>query len=399
MAARILVCNDGVASPNKGDQAILMAMREAFARYLGDAEVRYMPYSGSRTPARLAALFSCLLRSDLLVLGGGHPFQDLTSQMFLLFGLGLLSTARLLGVRTLCYAVGAGPIEKEFSRACVPRVLNLCDRIAVRDAVSFHLLRELGVQEEKLVLTADAAFDLSSIAPERALQLLCGEGVPVDAKPRFAVSLRRWFCFSHRFLPAGPRRPRGTMRAEAEYLTQVLVDFLDWLVVEVGATIVFVPMRAAQGVHDYGQDDDRYSAEVRERLVHKDRTYLLRADYRPDELKGIFSQMDAVISVRMHPLVLAAAAGVPVLGIPFTAAKGEGLFEGIGQPDDYVYITELTFERLCGRFLAMWRRRGETAVRLRARTSVLREMARVNAALVAELSGCAAAPGAGKTGP
>ena len=53
---RIVLCNDGVDSANKGDQAILRAMLPALRERFPDARIEVFSYSGTRSPRRVLKL-------------------------------------------------------------------------------------------------------------------------------------------------------------------------------------------------------------------------------------------------------------------------------------------------------------------------------------------------------
>ncbi|HVS01166.1 MAG TPA: polysaccharide pyruvyl transferase family protein, partial [Thermoanaerobaculia bacterium] len=374
----VVVCNDGVGSPNKGDQAILRAMLRELSAIEG-VQIACFPFSGGRRPRERLRLLWAVVRADVFVLGGGHPFQDLTSQLFLLFGLALILLAKLTGATAICYAVGVGPIGSRLGRAVTGRVLRYADEILVRDPVSRDLLIALGVPSQRLTLTADAAFALPAAPAERVDAILRAEGLAPAAGPWIAVCPRRWFTFRHRLLPAEFYRRSESEEAATGAVTRALVELLDWLCGEQGFHVLFVPSRRSiLAGRDRGQDDDLYSREILAAMGHGDRATVLAGDYEPEELKGILARMDLVLSVRMHPLVFASACGVPVIGIPFTRAKGEGLFSLLGL-DSYLDIEAVDGERLRQLFLATWERREEIREQLRRRAPELARAARRNA--------------------
>jgi len=375
---KIVLCNDGVDSANKGDQAILRAMLPALGERFPDARMEVFSYSGTRSPRRVLKLLRAMRGCDTVILGGGHPFQDLTSQSFLLFGLLLIGVAKGLGKKVFCLGVGAGPVASRLGRFLTGPLVDRADGIGVRDRASRDLLRELGVREERMDLTADLAFPLPSAGTERALKILEEEGVPRDETPAVGISLRRWFHFHHRFLPGTTRPVSVEDRQQADRTDRAYVRFLDSLVDDWGVRLVFVPMRKARSEDDYGQDDDRYSEEIREKLRNRERTFVLKGDYTPEELKAVLGLMDMVIAVRMHAIILAASSGVPVMGIAITPAKGQGVFEVLSLESGFLPVESLDYPLLRERFSALWRRRKETEALFRKRMKTWNERALKN---------------------
>lgn len=379
---RMVICNDGVDSPNKGDQAILRAMLRDFAGLGDDVEISTYSYSGGRRPADRMRLLWSVARADLLVLGGGHPFQDLTSQLFLLFGLFLIVWARITSTRVVCYAVGVGPIGTRWGRALTGRVLDRADDVLVRDPTSREILVELGVAPAKLTVTADAAFTLPPAPGERIDEIFRAEGLSPGAEPLVAVCPRRWFLYRHKLLPAEyyPRPQREV--AGTQRVTSALVAALDSICEHHSVRLLFVPSRKSRlPGRDFGQDDDLYSREIVDRMRHGDRAAVLQGDYTPEELKGILCRAALVVSIRMHPVIFAAACAVPVVAIPFTRAKGEGLFSLLGL-DSYVDIEELDAERLERLFEEAWSNREGIRARLAERAAELTHRAQRNVEVV-----------------
>lgn len=137
------------------------------------------------------AVAKCMLESDLFVLGGGGLFQ--THHKFTLPGLydyvqgdiagyaRPLLMARQMGVPTVLWAQGVGPLEGEWPRQIVKDVFSHATYASVRDEGSSSLLRELGV-ERRLVVAPDPVWAL----PVEARAPVAGR------KQRIGLVLREW---------------------------------------------------------------------------------------------------------------------------------------------------------------------------------------------------------------
>ncbi|MDR3311174.1 MAG: glycosyltransferase, partial [Oscillospiraceae bacterium] len=112
------------------------------------ARSRFNPFS----------LFWTLLRSDLLIFGGGSLLQDATSTRSLVYYCSVLRLARLCGAKTVIYANGVGPLTREANRRRVLREVSRAAVVTLRDKASEAELISLGVAPEKLTVTADPAF-------------------------------------------------------------------------------------------------------------------------------------------------------------------------------------------------------------------------------------------------
>jgi len=168
---------------NLGDEALLSGLSGGL-RALG-AEVCVLSGDPAGTRAlhgvaaagRYRGVPAALWRSDALVSGGGGLLQDASSSRSLSYYLTLLRLARRLGKRTCVYAQSVGPLS-DGGRRRVARALRGVP-VAVRDAASQALLRELGVAS---ALVADPALLLA--CPPPAEREPAGEVRPVLLIPR-----------------------------------------------------------------------------------------------------------------------------------------------------------------------------------------------------------------------
>ena len=137
---------------NTGDEAIALAITRELKKQGID------PVLLSNDPAESARLYGCeavprmqpldvgraLLRSDLLLSGGGGLLQDKTSARTLTYYLAIIRMAKLMGKRVFVFNQSVGPLS-EAGRQQVQRGLRGVD-VIVRDRGSLELLTQLGVR-------------------------------------------------------------------------------------------------------------------------------------------------------------------------------------------------------------------------------------------------------------
>lgn len=179
---------------NLGDEALLAgllrALRARGAEHL--AVLSLDPPSTARQHAvrthhRLLGLAPALLRSDVLVSGGGGLLQDTTSTRSLRYYLSVITLARRLRRRVVVYGQSLGPLSdagRERVRAALPAV-----PLGLRDDPSLALASTLGLRAHSV---ADAALLLSP-PPERprATLLLVPRGDQPLANEALATLARR----------------------------------------------------------------------------------------------------------------------------------------------------------------------------------------------------------------
>ncbi len=292
----------------------------------------------------LLQIIRVLIRADAFISGGGGLLQDSTGRGFSIpYYLGLVALARLLGKKVVFYAQGIGPVKKGFNRLLMRLVANRASLIAVRDKSSQKELTRLGVNHPPVVVTADPVFLLEpEDASGRAAQFI--KKIP-ENKRVIGISVRSW-------------------HNEEETLYELSVA-ADILARDLSAVTVLVPMH-------YPDDLD-----VAEKLagLMKSETYVLRENLTPQELLALFSRFDLVLAMRLHALIFAAVAGVPMLGIGYDG-KVDALLarmglQSAGKPG------QLEAVELAGQAFERWQAGDNLRQTLREKSAGMREDALV----------------------
>lgn len=302
---------------NTGDEMLLSTIVHNLTRR--DGEVRICVLNRDRAAiscvqdvalARrfsLPEVVSAMRRSKVLVFGGGNLLQDVTSVKSLIYYLTLLQLAKRLGLKTMLYGNGIGPLRSGIGRQMSKRVLAGVDLITLRDPDSAKLLRELGVPEGRVKLTADEVFTAFEAPYPRSPLLPVGKYL--------AVSLRAW----------KERDPDFDRKVAAA---------LDRAAGEADLPVVFVPLQQAE---------DTPACQAVAMLMER-KCIVLQGD-EADVLSAVTSAK-AVVGMRLHALIFAAAAGVSACGIVYDP-KVKAFFSMMDS-DRFVDCASFDEERLTG---------------------------------------------------
>ncbi len=98
-----------------------------------------------------------ILKSDIVISGGGGLLQDKTSVKSLLYYLSVLFLARISGKKAVCFAQGIGPVSTRAGKFLIRHLLSNADLITVRDYYSLEVLKNCGVSRD-IEVCADVAF-------------------------------------------------------------------------------------------------------------------------------------------------------------------------------------------------------------------------------------------------
>ncbi|HVF76914.1 MAG TPA: polysaccharide pyruvyl transferase family protein, partial [Solirubrobacteraceae bacterium] len=154
----------------------------------------------------------------------------------------------------------------------------------------------------------------------------------------------------------------------------LLADAADFMVDRFDAQVVFVPLESK---------DIREAHRVIGRMALPEQAWVLKRGYGPRELRGLMEHLEMAVGMRLHFLLLAATAGVPVAALPY-ASKVRDFLESLDvrSPDS---------ERsghagaLLSHIDRLWDSRDEQVEHVRERLPSLQEAARENVRLIVDL--------------
>ncbi len=163
---------------NVGDEVVL----DSLIRWLRDTghcqEVTVLSSDPPQTSRRLGVqsvyslspvgVIRALLRSEVLVSGGGTLIQDRTSVRSALYYLSILAAGLALRRRVAVVGQGLGPIRTRIVNTLTRLLMSKIDLIALRDCGSVGLLEEIGVRVSDVRIGADLAFLSTATRDEHA---------------------------------------------------------------------------------------------------------------------------------------------------------------------------------------------------------------------------------------
>jgi len=255
---------------NAGDEALLICLLERLPNSFQPIILSGNPTKTSQDYGVISysrlGIFKQILKlgkKDLFIWGGGSLIQDVTSKKSAIFYLTLMILAQFKGLKTIAYAQGIGPINTSFIIWLTKIVLKKCDGVSVRDKASAKMLKQWGV---KYIIAADPVWALSSKIKEN-LSLL--------PKPRIGVNLR---CHS------------SLTQGKIEIISQSLIKFQE----KTQTNIILIPFQKSK--------DLKICQQIREKIKKNCQITIIE---NPQELKGLFQEIDMMIGMRLHSLIMA----------------------------------------------------------------------------------------------
>ena len=367
---------------NTGDEAILSSILSDLRQACPGACFTVISHDPPATAARHGvraipwsephAMAGATDNADLVIVGGGGLFHDasgfapdalFTKQSW---GLGMYSAAAmygsLAGKRVMLYGVGIGPFRSSLAAEYTKAACLAADVVTVRDGLSRDLLESAGVPRSRILLTADCAFASQPCAKGTELPpgLLPNRAA---SGPTVAVVVREW-----------------SVDVEPAHWEERLARALDGFVQSEGGRLVFVPF---QTLESEKENDLAVARRIASQLNPQADVAVVEERMGPEEVKALIASCHLVVGMRLHSVVFAAQAGVPIVALSYDP-KVSALMKRLGLPEFDVPVGDIQPRRL--REL-MTRALGELEIpaSLQAASGDLAQQAHRNAELAREL--------------
>ncbi len=307
-------------------------------------------------------------RADaVLSVGGDNYSTDYSS--FPGYYLDILRYAREQGSKGVVWAATVGVFKHPDVCRKVVEALKDTALITARESLTIEYLRSLGITENVRAV-ADPAFLLEPLASPAALSHGIGEN-------------REWLGVSAssmlwRYISDGKESDR----------TGALVKFIDWVIEQLGVSVALVPhVVDTRPIARLDRNDHLFFLQIRERIKHRDRTLIVDPSLRAREMKHIISRCRFFMGSRTHSTIAALSSRVPTISLSYSM-KSRGINRDVlGNEDFVIPVGELCFDTMQRVFRRLIEREEEIRAVLRERIPKVKEMARKNAAYLAELLG------------
>jgi polysaccharide pyruvyl transferase CsaB len=321
----------------------------------------------SRKETRQA--IAALRHAVLFILGGGGLLHDYRGALYP--WLLEVVLAKALGTPVALYALGVGPIRRKLGILLTQAVLSRTELITVRDQDSKELLQQIGIRSPGIEVTADPSVLLS---PAPAVNM---RSVPAkvfrrsEEYPLIGISMRPWFPYSV--------KDQKLAHEKQSHFKMTLAQTVDALIDRLGARIVFMPMHFGDRAGDAS-----ICADVLALMKSHDEACLLGERYTPQEMMALLGEMDLVIGMRLHSLILAATVNVPVIGIAYDP-KIMSFMSSISQDEYAVNIEDLHVERCLSLVESVWLHRDQIRGEIQEQIIRLKQKALWNVQLICKM--------------
>ena len=256
---------------------------------------------------KMKEVYKAIKSCDLLISGGGSLLQDVTSSKTVPYYLLIMKMAQWHNKEVVFYSQGYGPVNKAYNKFLIKQVLNKVKYIFVRDIKSKKALLDIGVMGSPIIVVTDPVVGMQE-TKEAALKMQAYAKERSQQGHKVGIYLRPW-------------------KDDAGLIDKISV--LSKLLEKEGIDLFFIPMQAPD---DYQFLDGLDFSSLQGCRVEEALSI--------QEVFALTGEMDLVIGMRLHALIMATAQGVPSVGLSYDP-KVDDFMASIDNPD---YFDVETFD-------------------------------------------------------
>lgn len=331
--------------------------------------------------------------------GGGNTVCEHSKEILL---------ASLLNKPIALFSQSPGPFEKGLSSIFAKKVLFKANIILAREPVSFALLKGMGL-ENNVKMTADPAFILDPISSKRSLEIIekeigkiredgvCGcVGFVISGYNTSSIFSKKsnlfyfiqyiysalLFVLPETLVNPYIRISKGIFAAsdfkKSSSCMREIVQIIDYMTEVLNLEVILIAHARGGNMIDDITDLEKYQTSAK----NPSRVKLIRNDYGPDEIKGIISHLDLLISTKMHACIAGLSMGIPTIAIAWSH-KYFGIMDSFGL-DEYV-SNSLDPELVIPRIQSAWNNRDGIRNRLLERILEIKRQSNMAGYLINDL--------------
>ena len=349
-------------SNNHGDDVLLKAITDDLRQINPDIKITVISKRPNETKQiykvnsiqrfNFPLILLALRRTNLLIMGGGSLIQDLTSTKSLIYYVFVMNMAARAKAKVMLYANGIGPLFLEKNKKRAVNALEKVEKITLRDAQSKEALDQLGLKNDRILVTSDAAFGFANKNPDAGAAIL--DKVGIMGKKYFCVSIRGW-------------------KALKDDFVSEMAVFCDYMNEKHGLVPLFIPMQPS--------NDAEISTQVMEKT--KKQSYYLQEAFAVDEILSIIGHAQFLVGMRLHSVIYGASASTPVIGLVYDP-KVSAMFKELGQ-EYYLNLQDISAARLIDFSESILANRDEIVKTLAKVTEPMAQKARSNAVIAYDI--------------
>ena len=233
------------------------------------------------------------------------------------------------------YNVGAGPVTTEWGKKMLKELAELTDFITVREIDSYNLLKDMGIDEGKMLITADNAIPVKAAKTEDVQEIFKSIGMPFGGEV-LAININS-------YLNSWAGLGQKTLTEESFISTYAAA--LNSFLKDVPVPVLFVCTQHSD-------------VAVTERLMNainapKGKALFSNIKYNHHDVKGVLEHVSLLFGMRLHANILATSALTPAVALVFQQ-KVKSYYDLLGLPKNVLSFADFSEEALLKQLKYGW---------------------------------------------
>jgi polysaccharide pyruvyl transferase WcaK-like protein len=264
------------------------------------------------------------------------------------------------------FNVGAGPVTTPWGKKMLKELAELADFITVREIDSYNLLRDMGTDEDKMLITADNAIPVRPSSPQKTQEIFASLGMSPD-KEILAININSYL---------NSWTGLGQPNLNADSFIATYAAALNRFLKEVSVPVLFVATQHSD-------------VPVTERLMRaieapNGKALFSNVNYNHHDVKGVLERVSMLFGMRLHANILATSAMTPAVALVFQQ-KVKSYFDLLGLPKNLISFADFSEEALLNHLRYGWSNRAEIRQRLEKVIPVLTKETAKSAEIIAAI--------------
>lgn len=305
--------------------------------------------------------------ADIVLNSGG---DQLSGEKFGLSSLLNIYYAILLDKPVVLYGESLGYYKNSISNFVAKNILNRTRLITVREDISKKYLDKNNIKSPSVYVTADSAFNLKPVPKRVALDILSKENICNIERPLIGINASGLI----------NKYRKSESNSKDNEVVSIFARTVDYISENLNATVILIPHVYTESV-----SDQKIINAIYNQTSKKSKVYVIKNEYRADELKGIIGLCDLFIGARMHSTIASTSMLVPTIGIAYSHKIYGVIGQMLGQTKYIIDINELEFNKLVTTINEAWESRNEIRNELKLKVPEVKEKALLNGKYVKEL--------------
>ena len=265
------------------------------------------------------------------------------------------------------YNVGAGPVTTPWGKKMLRELAELADFITVREVDSLNLLADMGINEEKMLVTADNAIPVIASSEDKVraifseLQMPFGEDI-------LAININSYLN-SWTGLGQDALTPEEFIRVYSAALNQFLQETpLPVLFVATQHSDVPITTKLMEAVH-----------------APRGKAVFSNIGYNHHDVKGVLEHVSMLFGMRLHANILATSALTPAVALVFQQ-KVKSYYDLLGLSKNVMSFADFSKDSLVAMLRYGWENRVAVKDTLKQIIPILSDETAKSAEIVAAIN-------------